>query len=71
MIKLCSNCKWWSFDIAVKCFEVSQRRKREKKLRLGHCAPKRDCPGQLTMTNHHCGLTVEDYTCGEWKRKDD
>ena len=74
----CSNCKWWREHFSIEVVSVLIRRdgpvQNSGERWLGYCEPERHAgnPHPITVVSrHHCGLTAEDYSCGEHKERDD
>ena len=72
-MNICETCRWWHFAFEVKAAEINITTLGQdpKRVRVGHCMPKRHHPLSPVMTNHHFGLTTAHHSCGEHKERDD
>ena len=62
----CKTCQWW------KDSELRALSTKAMEVRLGYCEPERHVGGSASITvvrKHHCGLTDEDYSCGEHQER--
>ena len=65
----CSNCKWWNQERAL----MVHNEFTGMDVILAHCEPERHIGNQhpeKAVQRHHCGLTVDDYSCGEHKERE-
>lgn len=63
----CETCRFWERWGQVMMADDRPRW-------LGHCEPERHLGGEAPINvtrKHHCGLTAADYSCPEWKERDE
>lgn len=67
----CETCRWWKdADLTAQRWAGGDW----KIILLGHCEPERHVGGQYPKSiiqRHHCGLTANDYSCGEHQERSD
>ena len=67
--KTCGNCRWWKdarLMVQTQDIETDENGYVTANAKaLGYCEPETPL-GDDSMRVRHCGLTAEDYSCGEW-----
>ena len=67
--RTCENCHWWKdAKLTAQMQDIETDRDgyvTANAKALGYCEPETTL-GDDSVRIRHCGLTAEDYSCGEW-----